>query len=144
MRSVLFILLLAAVVAAAYAAMRWYAMSNWYVTVDRGHLAVYQGRPGGFLWFKPQLVDETPVTTTEVLPYTVPHDRTEPSLAAAKRYVRNLHEEYLATRRLSTGGTPATTSSAGAASTARSTPAASGGTTPTTALALFPPVTAWS
>ena len=143
-RSVLFILLLAAVVAAAYAAMRWYAMSNWYVTVDRGHLAVYQGRPGGFLWFKPQLVDETPVTTTEVLPYTVPHDRTEPSLAAAKRYVRNLHEEYLATRRLSTGGTPATTSSAGAASTARSTPAASGGTTPTTALALFPPVTAWS
>ena len=135
-RVVLFVILLLAVVAAAYAALRWYAMDDWYVAVDHGHLAVYQGRPGGFLWFKPQLVDETPVTTHEVLPFAVPHNRQEPSLAAAKAYVRNLHAEYLATRKL-----PGNTSSSGSAPGAASGPGS--GSTSTTTGAFAPPVAVW-
>jgi PPM family protein phosphatase len=130
-RVVLFVLLLLAVVAAAYAAVRWYAMDDWYVGIDHGHLAVYQGRPGGFLWFKPQLVDDTPVTTGEVPSYSVPHDRQEPSLAAAKRYVTNLHDEYLSTKNPSSGGTTSGTSGT------------SGGSTSATTGAFAPPVGAW-
>lgn len=134
-RLVLFVLLLLAVVAAAYAAMRWYAMDDWYVGIDHGHLAVYQGRPGGFLWFKPQLVDETPVTTSEVLSYTIPHDRQEPSLAAAKKYVRNLHAEYLSTKSPSNGGTAPSSHTPGSSTS----PATSTSTTG----AFAPPVAAW-
>ncbi len=135
-RVVLFVILLLGVVAAAYAAIRWYAMDEWYVSVDHGHLAVYQGRPGGVLWFRPQLVDETPVTTHEVLAYEIPHDRAEPSLVAAERYVKDLRAEYLATRGttatgLSSGSTPTTTPP--------STSTGAAGTTPTTAGALALP-----
>lgn len=118
-RTVLFMILLLAVVAAAYALVRWYAMNDWYVAVDNQHLAVYQGRPGGFLWFKPKLVDDTSVTTNEILPFHLPTVRAkkpEPSLKAAKRYVANLYQEYLATKPTAagsgtsaTGGSPSTT-----------------------------------
>lgn len=105
-RVLLFLVLVLAVVAAAYALVRWYATSDWYVAVDNQHLAVYRGRPGGFLWFKPKLVDETSVTTSEILPFRLPTVRAthpEPSLAAARRYVQNLHQEYLATRPTASG-----------------------------------------
>jgi serine/threonine protein phosphatase PrpC len=123
-RVVLFMILLLAVAAAGYALVRWYAMNDWYVGVDHQHLAVYQGRPGGFLWFKPKLVDDTPVTTSQILPFHLPAvraDHQEPSLKAARRYVANLHQEYLATQ--PTGGATGTSTTGGATTT---TTAASG------------------
>lgn len=123
-RVVVFMILLLAVVAAAYALVRWYAMDDWYVGVDHQHLAIYQGRPGGFLWFKPKLVDDTAVTTSEILPFHLPAvraDHQEPSLKAARSYVANLHQEYLATQPTAggTGTSPSggSTTSTTAAST---------------------------
>lgn len=97
-RVVLFLLLLAAVVAAAYGVIRWYATDNWFVTVDRDQLVIYQGRPGGLLWFNPKLVERTPVTTSEVLSIRLPAlraDVDQTSLAAARSYVNTLYQEYL-------------------------------------------------
>jgi protein phosphatase len=97
-RVVLFTVLLLGVVALAYGFVRWYATDNWYVTTDGTHLAVYQGRPGGMLWFKPKLVERSPVTTSEVLPEhlaALKADVDKPSLAAARRYIQTLHDEYL-------------------------------------------------
>ena len=74
-------------------------MDNWYVTVDHGHLAVYQGRQGGFLGFKPKLLDLTGVTTSEVLAFRLPvlrHTVDEPSLKAGVQYIANLHQEFVA------------------------------------------------
>jgi serine/threonine protein phosphatase PrpC len=126
-RVVLFMILLLAVIAAAYALVRWYATDDWYVGVDHQHLAVYQGRPGGFLWFKPKLVDETAVTTSEILPFHLPAVQAkhqEPSLRAARRYVANLHHEYLATKPTAPGsGTSAT---GGTSSSSTTTTAAAG------------------
>lgn len=110
-RVVLFFALLAGVVYAGYYLVRWYAMNDWYVTVDHQHLVIYQGRPGGFLWFKPHLIDETSVTTADILPVNLPtvqRPRQEPSAAAARRYIRNLHQEFLAVQQLGSGGTPNT------------------------------------
>ena len=100
-RVVLFLLLILAVPAGGIAVVRWYSMDNWYVAVDHGHLAVYQGRQGGFLGFKPKLLDLTGVTTTEVLPFRLPVLRqtvNEPSLGAGERYIANLHQEFIAQR----------------------------------------------
>jgi len=98
-RVLLFFLLLLAVPAGAIAVVRWYSMDNWYVAIDHGDLAVYQGRQGGFLGFKPKLLDRTKVTTTEVLPFRLPalrHTVDEPSLKAAEQYIANLHQEFVA------------------------------------------------
>lgn len=130
-RLVLFFVLLAAIVAAAYALVRWYAMDDWYVGIEHQHLAVYQGRPDGFLWFQPQLVDESPVTTKEVPSFTLSglrQGRQEPSLSAARRYVTNLHQEYLATHPQGSGSTTTSNSPASGAPSGAST-----GSTTTTA-----------
>jgi protein phosphatase len=136
-RVLLFALLLVAVVVAAYGFVRWYATDNWYVTLDGNHLAVYQGRPGGLLWFQPKLVDRTGVTTAEVQSYRVPDlraDVQEPSLAAARRYVANLHQEFLSQQQINSGqGTGTTTTTLPRTST-----------TSTTAGAAVPPSTTTS
>ncbi len=98
-RVIFFFLLILAVPAGAVAVVRWYALDNWYVAIDHGNLAVYQGRPGGFLGFQPKLLDRTDVTTKEVLAFRLRDLRqtvTEPSLKAAERYIANLHREFLA------------------------------------------------
>ena len=94
-----FIILVAAVVVAAYVVVRWYATDNWYVTVHDHELVVYQGRPGGLLWFEPKVVDRTGVSTTDVLSIHLADLRAtvqEPSLTAAKRYVNDLQREFAA------------------------------------------------
>jgi PPM family protein phosphatase len=101
LRVVLFFILVLAVPAGAVAVVRWYSMDNWYVAIDHSdnHLAVYQGRQGGFLGFRPKLVDLTGVTTSEVLPRRLPALRAtvdEPSLGAGERYIANLHQEFVA------------------------------------------------
>ncbi len=134
-RVVLFVVLLLAVVAAAYALVRWYAMDDWYVGVDHNHLAVYQGRPGGFLWFKPQLVDETPVTTTQILSFrraALRHDPQWPSFAAAKGYVSNLRREDAASKNLATGSTATTPGTPSAPASSGTTPPSGTGSTSTT------------
>ncbi|HXQ18392.1 MAG TPA: Stp1/IreP family PP2C-type Ser/Thr phosphatase [Acidimicrobiales bacterium] len=114
LRVVLFCLLTLAVPTAAYEVLHWYATDNWYVTVHDGHLAIYQGRPGGMLWFQPKLVQETAVATTQVLPDRLPDLRArveETSLAGARRYVKNLADEFSAQQQLgnpAAAGSPAT------------------------------------
>ncbi len=147
-RLLVFVVLLLAVVGAGYVALRWYAMDEWYVGIDHGHLAVYQGRPGGFLWFKPRLVDESKLTTHEVLPYRrtqLRADQQETSLAAAKSYMENLYEEYQTARSRPTGRTP-TTRPARTAPTAKTAPTARSGktgTTSTSTSAFSVPAGAW-
>jgi hypothetical protein len=134
-RVVLFTLLVAALVAAAYFFVRWYATDNWYVTIRGDQLVVYQGRPGGLLWFEPKLVDRTGVTTAQVLPLhlgTLQHNVQEPSLAAADRYVRGLQQEAAAQAQ---ANSPSSTTSTVPTTTTTTPPST---TTPTAASAAGP------
>ena len=97
-RVVLFVLLVAAVPTAAFFAIRWYAYDNWYLAVQGKEIIIKQGHPGGILWFNPKVVSHTGVTTGEVLATGVTQIHSgvqEPTLDDAKRYVTNLHQEYL-------------------------------------------------
>lgn len=114
-RVVLFVVLVLAVLGAGYYFVRWYANDNWYVTLDGNNLAIYQGRPGGFLWFTPKLVDRSAVTTAEVVPTRITalkSDVQEPTLAAARAYVRNLHQEFVSVQQLRNGTSTAPTTTA--------------------------------
>ena len=95
-RSLAFALALLAVVGAAVAAVGYFATRSYFVGLDHGTLVIYQGRPGGFLWFQPRVADRTGVRLSQVLPARYQDLRQgmeEPSLAAAHRYVHNLVEE---------------------------------------------------
>jgi serine/threonine protein phosphatase PrpC len=109
LRVVGFFLLLVALVAGTYAALRWYNGENWYVTLDQNQIVIYQGQPGGLLWFKPKLVEHTGVTTAQILAVNIPDLQSkvsESSLAAAKHYVSNLLSEYRAQQAASTTTVP--------------------------------------
>ncbi|HEY1733783.1 MAG TPA: hypothetical protein VGG23_05000, partial [Acidimicrobiales bacterium] len=147
-RVVLFAVLVLAVLGAAYGFLRWYATDNWYVTIEGKHLVIYQGRSGGLLWFKPTLVERTSVTTGEVLPTRLPvlaADVNEGSLANARHYVANLHQEYLTQRRINRGDTTTTTTTFPSTTTTTSggvTTTAPGGVTTTTVAGAVPATSA--
>jgi PPM family protein phosphatase len=147
-RVVLFLVLVLVVVGAAYGFLRWYATDNWYVTIEGKHLVIYQGRSGGLLWFKPTLVERTSVTTGEVLPTRLPFlaaDVNEGSLANARHYVANLHQEYLTQRRIARGETTTTTTTFPSTTTTTSggvTTTAPGGVTTTTVAGAVPTTSA--
>jgi protein phosphatase len=92
-RTLLFVLLLVAVLAGAFFAVRWYDTNSYFVKVDNNELVIYQGRIGGFLWYHPEPVERTRVTTADVPAIYVESLKTgvqESSVASANLYVRNL------------------------------------------------------
>ncbi len=109
-RTVVFLALVLAVLAGAYSAVRWFDTSSYFVGLDGKELVIYQGRIGGLLWYHPVAVERTGVTTADVDPTYVPVLRSgveEPSVAAARTYVRNL---VVVPGRTSSGGVPASSS----------------------------------
>jgi PPM family protein phosphatase len=92
-RTLLFVVLVAAVIAGALYAVRWYDVNSYFVRADNNELVIYQGRIGGFLWYQPKVVERTGVTTADV-PATYRSDLIagveETSVADARTYVSNL------------------------------------------------------
>jgi serine/threonine protein phosphatase PrpC len=136
LRVVLFFGLLLALVAVAFGGVAYYARDSYYVGLQGPHLVIYQGRPGGVLWFKPTVAERPAVTTAQVLPRHLGELRAgkqESTLDAARQYVANLQAEYRSARSpLSTA--PTTTTTVPPTTTAPAGTLAPGdGTTPTTA-----------
>jgi serine/threonine protein phosphatase PrpC len=77
----------------AYFIVHWYAYSTYYLGNDAGTVAVFQGQPGGILWFKPVKVVDTKYrvsalrnTDQSQLTQTIP----EPTRVAALDYATYL------------------------------------------------------
>jgi PPM family protein phosphatase len=93
LRTLIVVLLLAALVVGAFAAVRWYNMNSYFVGVDNNELLIYQGRIGGFLWYHPTVIDRTDVTTADVPSVylgALEAGVEESSPQAARTYVSNL------------------------------------------------------
>jgi protein phosphatase len=104
-----FVAALCVVLGAAAGAMAWYARGSYFVGLQGNRLTVFQGRPGGLLWWRPTVAQHTQVTTGDVLPSHLPDlksGKVEPSKQAAMRYVHNLVDEALAARQSIAGLTP--------------------------------------
>jgi protein phosphatase len=103
-----FFLALIAVVAVGLFAVGWYARGTYYVGLRDDHVAIFKGRPGGFLWFKPTLQEQKSLTVNDILPVRVDDLRAgkeESSKAEADRYVNRIRQEGAEAGR----GTPPTT-----------------------------------
>src|SRR6202044_1285358 len=130
-RVVGFVVAICVVVGGAIGCLGWDARSAYFVKISPGHITIFQGRPGGVLWFQPPLASRTSYTTSSVLAYNLPAlqaGELEPSLSQAQLYVQRLVSE----KKEAEGVTPP--SARGAPHSRPSTT-----TTPTTAA---PPTTA--
>lgn len=95
-RVVSFVSALCIVVGGAIGCLAWYARSSYFVTLSGNRISIYQGRPGGVMWFQPTLAERTDDTASSVLPYnlgTLRAGHLEPSLPDAKLYISRLISE---------------------------------------------------
>jgi len=70
-----------------------YARSNYFVGFDDQQLVVYQGRPGGVLWFNPTIETQTPFLQSDLTPALVSEVEGNPefsSITGAEAYVDEL------------------------------------------------------
>lgn len=96
LRVVIFIFLLLLVIGGAIGVVDWYAKDSYFVGLKKNQIVIFQGRPGGVLWFKPQIVDKTPYNTSQILAFHIASleaGQKEPSFSASKRFVHNLIKE---------------------------------------------------
>jgi protein phosphatase len=95
-RVAVFVLVLVLLVAGALATVGWYARGSYYVGLAGTQVTIYRGRPGGVLWFKATVAESTGITKDHVLASRLDDlqaGKPEPSLAAARKYVKNLQDE---------------------------------------------------
>lgn len=105
LRVMLFFLLLIALGALAFGGIAYYSRQSYFVGIQGKHLIIFQGRPGGVLWFHPTVAERSAVTTADILPVHLAELRAgkvEGSLEEARQFVANLHEEYRAARSVDT------------------------------------------
>ena len=53
----------------------WYARSSYFVGLQGQQVAIFKGRPGGMLWFKPTLVERTRTSTADMQAGTTARSR---------------------------------------------------------------------
>jgi protein phosphatase len=65
-RSLIFAVLLLAILGVAALAVGWYARGSYFVGLDDGEVTIYKGRPQQVLWFEPTVVAHTGVARAQV------------------------------------------------------------------------------
>ena len=113
LRVVLFIVVLVGIIGVAAVALGVYARASYFVGLDGQRVAVFKGRPGQLLWFKPTVDHETGHVVADLLPQAqeqVRANKLEPSRSAADGYVvRNLTPAPTTTTTSTTTTSPAVT-----------------------------------
>lgn len=85
-----------AIVGLGVAALAWYARGSYFVGLEGDRVAIFQGRPGGLLWFQPTLERVSDLDAAEVAPARraeLVEGKARTSLEAAERFVDALADE---------------------------------------------------
>ena len=112
-----FVLIFVAIFGVAAFAIQWVANNTYYVGLDNSEVVIFQGRPGGFLWYQPSVVRHTGVNAADVpaaFQADVAKGHSEPSIDDAATYVASLMNQITTT-------TTSTTTTSTAASPAQAT-----------------------
>ncbi|HLK46229.1 MAG TPA: PP2C family serine/threonine-protein phosphatase [Acidimicrobiales bacterium] len=112
-RSVLFLAMFGAVLAAAWLVLQWYGTQNFVVTEQHHRIVVEQGQPGGFLIWPQHVVNREPYGVGEIAPKpqqtAIKTGVQEPTLHDAMAYVRRLHRNWLRSKGLVPAGSSTST-----------------------------------
>ena len=91
--SALFVLAFVGVLGGTAGFVEWYVRATYFLSFSGDHVAIFEGRPGGFLWFKPHVVEVTTLTRAQVFSPYVPmleQDMVETSLSRARQVASRL------------------------------------------------------
>jgi PPM family protein phosphatase len=92
-----FVALFVGVFVVAGLAVVWYGNNGYFITAnDAGEVAVYEGRPGGFLWFEPAEVESTGVAVDDLTPVLQDAIAAEPEFGTfdeASAYLANVADQ---------------------------------------------------
>lgn len=97
-RVVAFLLVLLVIGGIAVAAIGWSANRTYFVAYQDDQVALYQGKPGGVLWFDPKVIDTRDITreqTVEPFRTQIEAEKQFGSEADANAFLRNLREQVL-------------------------------------------------
>ncbi|HXY92206.1 MAG TPA: Stp1/IreP family PP2C-type Ser/Thr phosphatase [Acidimicrobiia bacterium] len=114
-RVLLWVIPILVILGVAIGAVAWYARHSYYVSANRGRVTVYQGVPGGLLWFDPTIARRTGLRIADLRPGDAADVRDEPkfsSRADANAYVRRIRNRATpptTTTTTTTTTTPTTT-----------------------------------
>lgn len=95
LKAALFLFALIAVLAGAFFAIGLFARGSYHVGIHDGEVVIYQGRPGGLLWFDPTVKVRTGISEADLPPAfatDVREGKEEPTLAEARQYVKNIED----------------------------------------------------
>jgi PPM family protein phosphatase len=95
-RTALFVIALVAILGGIAGFTIWFNRATYFVGVKDGNVAIFEGRPGGFLWFKPTVVRVTSLPIGNVLEANVSLLKAgvlESSYSAAEHVVSDLTNE---------------------------------------------------
>jgi protein phosphatase len=132
-RVAVFVILVAGLLAGTAGTVIWFDQTSYFVGLHGSSVAIYEGRPGGLLWFKPQLIETSQITTSELLATTIVTLRggiAESSLTACEQLAARLKDEKAKAFAATTTTSTTTTSTSSTTTTSTFPP-------PT-----FPPATA--
>jgi PPM family protein phosphatase len=95
-RVVMFVLVLIAMLGGILGFVVWFDRATYFVGVNDGSVAIFEGRPGGFLWFHPSVVQQSTLPVSSVLGANLPlleQGVLESSYDDARRVVARLANE---------------------------------------------------
>lgn len=99
-RGLVFVGLVLLVLVGGFSATAWYGRGGYFVGAQGDDIVIFKGRPGGLLWFNPTVAEKTGVSLADIRPGPageIREGKEYSSIAAARRYVRNVTEEAAST-----------------------------------------------
>lgn len=92
-RTFLFAVGLLAILAAAAAAVGWYARGSYFVGLDQGEVTIFKGRPQAVLWFEPTVENRTGIAEAQTpahLRDALADGHQQPTLDESRAYVNRM------------------------------------------------------
>ena len=110
-RVIVFLLVLLLILGGALATVAYTARGTYYVGLDDERVTIFKGKPGGLLWFRPTVEEPTSLTADDVRASRLAdlrEGKEQPTLSAARAYVKNLRDERSPTTTTTTAPTTTT------------------------------------